>query len=56
MTRTPFPADALFLSQPGVSVQVKALERIVEQPLFEKSGRTIDLTEAGRLLDYYAGT
>jgi DNA-binding transcriptional LysR family regulator len=46
-------AAALFLSQPGVSLQVKALERSIGLPLFEKVGRTLHLTEAGReLLSY----
>src|SRR5579859_207683 len=46
-------ATALFLSQPGVSLQVKALERSIGLPLFEKVGRTLHLTEAGReLLGY----
>ena len=46
-------AEVLFLSQPGVSLQVKALERSIGQPLFEKVGRTLRLTEAGNeLLNY----
>ncbi|HEY7347743.1 MAG TPA: LysR family transcriptional regulator [Ktedonobacterales bacterium] len=46
-------AEVLFLSQPGVSLQVKALERSVGLPLFEKVGRTLRLTEAGNeLLSY----
>ncbi len=46
-------AGALFLSQPGVSLQVKALERSIGLPLFEKVGRSLHLTEAGReLLNY----
>jgi LysR family transcriptional regulator, low CO2-responsive transcriptional regulator len=46
-------AAVLFLSQPGVSLQVKALERSIGLPLFEKVGRTLHLTEAGReLLGY----
>jgi DNA-binding transcriptional LysR family regulator len=46
-------AAALFLSQPGVSLQVKALERSIGLPLFEKVGRSLHLTEAGReLLGY----
>lgn len=46
-------AAALFLSQPGVSLQVKSLERSIGLPLFEKVGRTLHLTEAGReLLGY----
>lgn len=46
-------AAALYLSQPGVSLQVKSLERSIGLPLFEKVGRTLHLTEAGReLLGY----
>ncbi len=46
-------AEALHLSQPGVSLQVKALERSIGLPLFEKVGRTLRLTEAGsELLNY----
>ena len=46
-------AAALYLSQPGVSLQVKALEKSIGLPLFEKVGRTLHLTEAGReLLNY----
>lgn len=47
-------ADALYLSQPGVSLQVKALEKSVGLPLFEKVGRTLRLTEAGRELLAYS--
>ncbi|HLJ81170.1 MAG TPA: LysR family transcriptional regulator, partial [Ktedonobacterales bacterium] len=46
-------ADALYLSQPAVSLQVKALEKSIGLPLFELVGRTLHLTEAGReLLSY----
>jgi DNA-binding transcriptional LysR family regulator len=46
-------AELLDLSQPGVSLQVKALERTIGLPLFEKNGRTLRLTEAGQeLLSY----
>src|ERR1051326_9013725 len=47
-------ADVLYLSQPGVSLQVKALEKSVGLPLFEKAGRTLRLTEAGRELLVYS--
>jgi DNA-binding transcriptional LysR family regulator len=47
-------AEVLFLSQPGVSLQVKALEKSVGLPLFEKSGRTLRLTEAGQELLAYS--
>jgi LysR family transcriptional regulator, low CO2-responsive transcriptional regulator len=46
-------AAELFLSQPGVSQQVKALEHSIGLPLFEKVGRSIRPTEAGKeLLSY----
>jgi LysR family transcriptional regulator, low CO2-responsive transcriptional regulator len=47
-------AATLYLSQPGVSLQVRALERSIGLPLFEKVGRTLRLTEAGRELLAYA--
>jgi LysR family transcriptional regulator, low CO2-responsive transcriptional regulator len=47
-------AAALYLSQPGVSLQVKALERSIGLPLFEKVGRTLHLTEAGHELLAYS--
>lgn len=46
-------AQQLYLSQPGVSLQVRALEQSIGMPLFERSGRQLRLTEAGvALLDY----
>ena len=47
-------ADELHLSQPAVSMQVRQLEDEVGLPLFEKLGRTIDLTEAGQALYHYS--
>jgi LysR family transcriptional regulator, low CO2-responsive transcriptional regulator len=44
----------LYLSQPGVSQQVKALERNLGLPLLEKNGRRIRLTEAGAELYAYS--
>jgi DNA-binding transcriptional LysR family regulator len=41
-------ADELHLSQPAISMQVKALEQIIGQPLTEQLGKKIFLTEAGR--------
>jgi DNA-binding transcriptional LysR family regulator len=46
-------AEALFLSQPAVSLQVRALERDIGQALFEKNGRALRLTQAGQLLLLY---
>jgi len=46
-------AEMLILSQPGVSLQVRALEKSLGTPLFEKTGRGLRLTEAGaELLTY----
>ncbi|HEV8192707.1 MAG TPA: LysR family transcriptional regulator [Ktedonobacterales bacterium] len=46
-------AESLYLSQPAVSLQVRALERSIGLPLFERTGRILKLTEAGReLLSY----
>lgn len=43
-------AKEVHLSQPAVSIQVKRLEELVDQPLFEQLGKRIYLTEAGREL------
>jgi len=43
-------ADELHLTQPGVSMQVKELEDHAGLPLFERIGRTMHVTEAGREL------
>ncbi|MBS7457465.1 LysR family transcriptional regulator [Coralloluteibacterium stylophorae] len=43
-------ADALFLSQPAVSLQLQALERDYGVPLFERIGRRLNLTAAGETL------
>ncbi len=43
-------AQELHLTQPAVSMQVKQLESILELPLFERLGKTIHLTKAGRTM------
>ncbi len=43
-------AEKLYLTQPAVSLQVKALEDELGEALFERRGKQILLTEAGRLL------
>ena len=43
-------AEVLFRSQPAMSLQVKALERELGEPLFERRGRTLLLTPPGRVL------
>lgn len=47
-------AAKLRLSQPAVSAQVKALEAALEERLFQRQGRTLVLTDVGRLVDRYA--
>jgi LysR family transcriptional activator of nhaA len=46
LTRT---AERLNLSQSAVSVQIKQLEESLGHPLFERRGRQLILTEAGRI-------
>ncbi len=43
-------AEKLFRTQPAVSLQIKALENEFGQKLFERHGKRVSLTEAGRLL------
>lgn len=43
-------ADALFLSQPAVSLQLQALERDLKLPLLERQGRRLSLTREGQVL------
>lgn len=43
-------AEKLFLTQPAVSLQIKALETELGTKLFERRGKQVLLTEAGRLL------
>lgn len=43
-------ADKLFLSQPSISLQVKALEEEVQTILFERRGPKIKITPAGKIL------
>jgi DNA-binding transcriptional LysR family regulator len=43
-------AEALFLSQPSISLQLGALEKELGATLFERSGRRLALTRAGRKL------
>lgn len=47
-------AEELHLSQPAVSMQVRQLEDTVGLPLFERLGKSIVLTEAGRELYQYS--
>lgn len=43
-------AEALFLSQPAVTLQLQALERDLKVRLFERSGRRLTLTREGSAL------
>lgn len=47
-------AEELYLTQPGVSMQIKQLENNIELPLFEQMGKKIYLTDAGRELYHYS--
>lgn len=47
-------AAKLRLSQPAVSAQIKTLEESLGERLFQRQGRTLVLTEVGRLVDRYA--
>jgi LysR family hydrogen peroxide-inducible transcriptional activator len=47
-------AEACHVSQPSLSQQIAKLERELGQPLFERLGRGVRLTEAGRLFKRYA--
>lgn len=40
----------LHLSQPTISAQIKSLEEALEQPLFDRTGRALKLTAAGKLV------
>jgi LysR family hydrogen peroxide-inducible transcriptional activator len=43
-------AEASFVSQPALSQAIAKLEKELKQPLFERLGRKVLLTDAGRLL------
>ena len=47
-------ADELGISQPALSVHVRDLERYFGVALFERAGRNVRLTDAGRLVQGYA--
>ncbi len=48
--------EALRLTQPAVSMQIRQLEHFAGVPLFERSGRRLRLTGAGEELTRYART
>jgi DNA-binding transcriptional LysR family regulator len=41
-------AEALFLTQPSVTARIQSLERDLGEPLFERNGRGVRLTEMGQ--------
>lgn len=47
-------AKRLRLAQPTLSGQIKQLEEMLGEPLFERRGRRLELTEAGRTVYHYA--
>jgi len=49
-------SEALHLTQPAVSMQIKQLEHSVGLPLFEQLGKKVFLTEAGNEFSRYANT
>jgi DNA-binding transcriptional LysR family regulator len=48
-------AEALHLTSPALSIQVKKLSEAVEAPLFEQIGKKLHLTEAGQILAQACG-
>ncbi len=53
LTRT---AEQLHVSQSALSTQIKQLEDQLGQALFTRAGRSLQLTEAGRVALTYADT
>ncbi len=49
-------AKRLFLTQPAISMQIKQLEERIGLPVFDRVGKTIQLTDAGRELLHHART
>ncbi len=49
-------ADRVFLTQPAISKRIAALETELGTPLFDRIGRRVQLTEAGRALQERAHT
>jgi LysR family transcriptional regulator, low CO2-responsive transcriptional regulator len=47
-------AEALHLTPPAVTMQVKELESAIELPLFDREGRKVSLTTAGEYFLVYA--
>ncbi len=49
-------AKLLFLTQPAVSMQIKQLEEEIGMPMFDRMGKKIQLTDAGRELLQHSRT
>lgn len=47
-------SEQVYVSQSAVSLQIKRLEELVQQPLFSREGRRLTLTAAGDVLISYA--
>ena len=47
-------AKKLRLAQPTLSGQIKQLEDMLGEPLFERRGRRLELTDTGRTVYHYA--
>ncbi len=47
-------AEALYMTQPAVSMQIRQLEEQAGMPLFDQIGKKIHLTDAGRALYRHA--
>lgn len=47
-------AEALFITQPAVSAQIKCLEQDLQFKLFRKSGKDLETTNSGKILFSYA--
>ncbi|MBT7943398.1 MAG: transcriptional regulator CynR [Alphaproteobacteria bacterium] len=47
-------AEALHVSQPTLSQQIKQLEESLKSPLLDRSGRTVRLTDAGEVYVHHA--
>lgn len=47
-------AEALFLTQPSVTARIQSLEREIGERLFERTGRSVTLTDAGRAFIQHA--
>ena len=49
-------AEKLFITQPALSMQIKALEEELDDLVFERTGRRVVPTEAGRILYQHANS